>query len=454
VPRPRRRARLGREGARPRRGRVGRGPSRHGLRGCRLRAARHGDRRELSAPGAAIDRLFRRESGQAVAALARALRDLDRAEEAVQEAFLVAVERWPRDGVPANPAAWIATTARNKAIDRLRGDRRLEPLGPGHDALARVEALEPDSGIPDERLELIFACCHPALAPESRVALTLRALGGLSTREVARAFLVSEDAMAQRLQRAKRKLRGAGIRFDLPREEDLPARRSSVLATLYLIFSEGYAATAGEALVRHELCAEAIRLARVLCELMPREPEAFGLLALMRLHDSRRDARVDADGNLVLLEDQDRSRWDAAAIEEGIALVERAIELGGERGPYTLQAYIASQHAAPGGPDWAHVAAAYDRLLAVHGGPVVALNRAVAVAMAVGPEAGLALMDELAGELDGYHLLHSARADLLRRLGRSAEAEAAYERALALATVPAERAFLERRLDEVSRPAG
>ena len=353
--------------------------------------------------------------------------------------------------MPANPAAWIATTARNKAIDRLRGDRRLVALDPGYDALARIEAIVPAAGIPDERLELIFTCCHPALAPESRVALTLRALGGLSTREVARAFLVSEEAMAQRLQRAKRKLRGAGIRFELPREEDLPARRASVLATLYLIFNEGYAATSGEALVRRELCAEAIRLTRVLCDLMLAEPEAAALLALMRLHDSRRDARVDAAGDLVLLEDQDRSRWDADAIAEGIALVERAIELGGGSSPYTLQAFIASQHSAPGGPDWEQMVAAYDRLLAVVGGPVVALNRAVAVAMARGPEAGLELMDALAGELDGYHLLHSARADMLRRLGRREEARAAYERALALAAVPAERAFLERRLAELGQ---
>jgi RNA polymerase sigma-70 factor, ECF subfamily len=278
-------------------------------------------RSRLSAPGAAIDRLFRRESGQAVAALARAFGDLDRAEEAVQDAFVVALERWPRDGVPPNPAAWIALTARRKAIDRLRGEKRADRV-----VLERVRAA-PVSPIPDERLELMFACCHPALAPEARVALTLRALGGVSTREVARAFLVSEDAMAQRLQRAKRKIRDAGIRFELPRPEDLPARRASVLATLYLMFTEGYAATAGDALIRRELCAEAIRLARVLCLFMGDEPEALALLALMLLHDSRRDARVDAAGELVLLDDQDRSRWDTAAIAEGTGLVERALAL-------------------------------------------------------------------------------------------------------------------------------
>ena len=380
------------------------------------------------------------------------LGDFDLAEEAVQDAFLVALEVWPSRGLPRNPAAWITTTARNKAIDRLRRARRLE------DKVQELEALAPpyeedevdevdDSTIPDDRLRLIFTCCHPALAPEARVALTLRTLGGLSTPEIAHAFLTSEPAMQQRLVRAKRKIRDARIPYVVPPDHELPDRLGSVLAALYLIFNEGYAATSGEALVRRELCAEAIRLTRVLRTLMPDEPEVAGLLALMLLQDSRRDARTGPGGELVLLDEQDRREWDREQIAEGLELVERL-----PPGPYALQAAIAAEHAraaTPEATDWARIAELYDLLARVAPGPVVELNRAAAVAMAEGEERGLELMAGLDDELAGYHLLHAARADLLRRLGRDEEAAAAYAAALDLARQPAERAFLERRLGEV-----
>jgi RNA polymerase sigma-70 factor, ECF subfamily len=414
-------------------------------------------------PAAVVDRLFRLESGRAVATLIRVLGDFDLAEEAVQEAFVVALERWPRDGVPDNPGAWITRVARNRAIDRLRrqrvGEQKLE-------LLARLEALEPPTGfeqphespVEDDRLRLIFTCCHPSLAPEARVALTLRTLGGLTTAEIARAFLASESAMAQRLVRAKRKIRDARIPYAVPRPDELPERLPSVLATLYLIFNEGYAASQHDALIRRELCAESIRLARVLREIMPHEREAAGLLALMLLHDARRAARVDARGELVLLEDQDRSLWDREQIETGLALAGEALRARGAvvpspPGPYALQAAIAAEHcraAAAGDTDWVRIRRLYDWLALVQPSPVVRLNRAVAIAMADGPERGLDAIDAIEG-LDAYLHLHSARADLLRRAGRAREAAAEYERALELSANPVERSFLERRRAELAQ---
>jgi RNA polymerase sigma-70 factor (ECF subfamily) len=380
------------------------------------------------------------------------------AEEAVQEAFVTAMDRWPRDGLPDNPGAWITTTARNRAIDRIRRERRLRDKNELILALDRLRALPDEDDLrmrawPDERLRLIFTCCHPALAQENQVALTLRTLGGLNTREIARAFLTSERTVAQRLVRAKRKIREAGIPYRVPPPELLTERLAEVLAVLYFVFNEGYASTEGP-LVRTDLCDEAIRLARVVVAQLPDEPEAMGLLSLMLLQHSRSAARVDGRGDMVLLDDQDRSRWDQDEIGEGLALLERFRSL--ERpGPYQFQAAIAAEHARaphPEATDWPAIVASYQGLLRVQPSPVVALNLAVAVAMADGPQAGLTMVERLgaSGSLERYHLFHAAKADLLRRLSRPQEAATAYRRSLELVTNPAERRFLERRLREVS----
>ncbi len=424
------------------------------------------DRTPSPAAHQLVDRLFREEQGRAVATLIRVLGDFDLAEEAVQDAFIAAIETWPARGVPDNPGAWITTTARNRAIDRLRRRNRLsekiETLGreATESALRTIDPGQAEDAmhIADDRLRLIFTCCHPALALDARVALTLRTLGGLTTPEIARAFLLPEPTLAQRLVRAKRKIRAAGIPYRIPPPELLPERLDGVLHVLYLVFNEGYSATSGDSLVRRELSAEAIRLARVVDQLLPGEPEVIGLLGLMLLHDARREARVGAEGELTLLDDQDRSRWDRDRIIEGLALVRRALELG-RPGPYQVQAAIAALHdeaATSADTDWAQIVALYRALRAMTPSPVVELNLAAAVAMADGPAVGLAMMDGIAasGELDRYPYLHAARADLLRRLRRWSEAEVAYRRALELTTNGAERGFLERRLRDVATARG
>jgi RNA polymerase sigma-70 factor (ECF subfamily) len=399
-------------------------------------------------PASEIARVFRAEYGRAVAVLVRLLGDIDLAEEAVQDAFTAAVERWPAAGLPPSPAGWIITTARNRAIDRLRReasrDDRHAQAALLHTSGAPVEG---EDVVPDDRLRLIFTCCHPALSIGAQVALTLRLLGGLSTAEIAHAFLVPEPTMAQRLVRAKGKIREARIPYRVPHEAELPDRLRAVLAVVYLIFNEGYAASSGEQLVREDLAAEAIRLGRLLAELMPDEPEVRGLLALLLLVDSRRAARTSPDGGLVLLADQDRALWDTELIEEGQAIVRDCLR-GNQPGPYQLQAAINAVHSDGPPTDWVQIKQLYDQLLAIAPSPIIALHRAVAVAEVDGPTTALALVDDL--DLSQYHVFHAVRADLLRRLGRDAEAAAAYEAAIDRVGNASERDFLRRRRSALS----